>query len=108
MREWRARRAGRYYVIDAQFIPEQRIAESFVNTVKRDYVSMMDRSTAEAVLAQLPGAFTHFNEVHSHPSLNLQLPRMYRRELPRRAQESGADQATGCVRLYGGKITDYS
>ena len=65
------------------------MAESFVNTFKRDYVSMMDRSTAEAVLAQLPDAFTHFNEVHPHSSLNLKSPRMYRRELARRAQESG-------------------
>lgn len=67
------------------------MAESFVNTFKRDYVSMMDRSTAEAVLAQLPDAFTHFNEVHPHSSLNLKSPRMYRRELARRAQESGVN-----------------
>jgi len=30
------------------------MAESFVNTFKRDYVSAMDRSKAQAVLAQLP------------------------------------------------------
>lgn len=67
------------------------MAESFVNTFKRDYVSMMDRSTAEAVLAQLPDAFKHFNEVHPHSSLNLKSSRMYRRELARRAQESGVN-----------------
>ena len=67
------------------------MAESFVNTFKRDYVSLMDRSTAEVVLAQLQDAFTHFNEVHPHSSLNLKSPRMYRRELARRAQESGAN-----------------
>ena len=67
------------------------MAESFVNTFKRDSVSMMDRSTAEAVLAQLPDAFTHFNEVHPHLSLNLKSPRMYRRELARRAQENGVN-----------------
>ena len=54
------------------------MAESFVNTFKRDYVSLMDRSTAEVVLAQLPDAFTHFNEVHPHSSLNLKSPRMYK------------------------------
>jgi len=67
------------------------MAESFVNTFKRDYVSLMDRSTAEVVLAQLPDAFTHFNEVHPHSSLNYKSPRMFRRELARRAQESGAN-----------------
>lgn len=30
------------------------MAESFVTTFKRDYVSAMDRSKAQAVLAQLP------------------------------------------------------
>jgi putative transposase len=67
------------------------MAESFVNTFKRDYVSQMDRSNAKAVLAQLPDAFTHFNEVHPHSSLNLKSPRMFKRELARRAQESGAN-----------------
>jgi putative transposase len=42
------------------------MAESFVNTVKWDYVSSMHRSNAEVVLAQLPDAVTHFNEVHPH------------------------------------------
>jgi len=67
------------------------IAESFVNTFKRDYVNLMDRSSAEIVLAQLPDAFMHFNEVHPHSSLKWKSPRMFRRELARRAQESGAN-----------------
>jgi putative transposase len=41
------------------------------------------------VLAQLPGAFTHFNEVHPHSLLKLQSPRMFGRGLARRTQESG-------------------
>lgn len=67
------------------------MAESFVNTFKRDYVSQMDRSTAATVLAQLPNAFTHFNEVHPHSALKLKSPRMYRRELARQAQENDAN-----------------
>jgi putative transposase len=67
------------------------IAESFVNTFKRDYVNLMDRSSAEIVLAQLPDAFTHFNEVHPHSSLKWKSPRMFRREQARRAQENGAN-----------------
>ena len=67
------------------------MAESFVNTFKRDYVSQMDRSTAATVLAQLPAAFTHFNEVHPHSALKLKSPRMYRRELARQALENDAN-----------------
>ena len=67
------------------------MAESFVNTFKRDYVSQMDRSTAAAVLDQLPDAFEHFNEVHPHSALKWKSPRMFRRELKRQAQENGAN-----------------
>ena len=42
------------------------MAESFVNTFKRDYVARMDRRDAQTVLAQLPAAFEHFNEAHPH------------------------------------------
>ena len=40
---------------------EHSMAESFMNTFKRDYVSHMDLRDAVAVLAQLPAAFEHFN-----------------------------------------------
>ena len=66
------------------------MAESFVNTFKRDYVSQMDRSSAATVLAQLPYAFNHFNEMHPHSALKLKSPRMYRRELARQAQKNDA------------------
>jgi transposase InsO family protein len=67
------------------------MAESFVNSFKRDYVSQMDRSSAEAELAQLPDAFTHFNEVHPHSALKYQSPRMFRKERQRQAQEIDAN-----------------
>ncbi|MEO7851384.1 MAG: integrase core domain-containing protein, partial [Rubrivivax sp.] len=56
---------------------------------KRDYVSRMDLSDARTVLAQLPAAFEHFNEVHPHSSLKMRSPREFRRhrvEHSRRAQ----------------------
>ena len=65
--------------------------ESWFNFFKRDYVTQMDRSTAAIVLAQLPDAFTHFNEVHQQAALKLKWPRMYRRELVRQAQENDAN-----------------
>lgn len=64
------------------------MAESFVNTFKRDYVSRMDRRDARTVLAQLPAAFEHFNEIHPHSSLKMKSPRQFRQhqiELQRRA-----------------------
>lgn len=67
------------------------IAESFVNSFKRDYVGRMDRSSAKAVLAQLPDAFKHFNEVHPHSSLRYKSPRMFRDERMRQAQEIDAN-----------------
>jgi putative transposase len=59
------------------------IAENFVNTLKRDDVSQMDRSTAAAVFVQLADAFERFNEVHPHSALRRKSPRTFRRELAR-------------------------
>jgi transposase InsO family protein len=59
------------------------MAESFVNTFKRDYVASMDRSSGPVVLAQLPDAFRHFNEVHPHSALGYKSPRMFRKERSR-------------------------
>ena len=53
------------------------MAESFVNTFRRDYLARMDLGDAQSVLAQLPAAFKHFNEVHPHscidPALSAQI-----------------------------------
>jgi len=56
------------------------MAESFVNTFRRDYESRMDLADAPTVLAQLAAAFEHFNEVHPHSSLNMKSPREFRRQ----------------------------
>jgi transposase InsO family protein len=39
------------------------MAASFVNTFKRDHVACMDRGRGATVLAQVPDAFRHFDEV---------------------------------------------
>jgi transposase InsO family protein len=67
------------------------MAERFVNTLKRDYVSQMDCSTAAAVLSQLPDAFEHFNEVHPHSALKWKSPRLFRGELVRQAWKNDAN-----------------
>lgn len=67
------------------------MAESFVNTFKRDYVARMDLRDAQTVLAQLPAAFEHFNEVHPHSSLKMRSPREFRRH-----QAATTNQALHC------------
>ena len=74
------------------------MAESFVNTFKRDYVSRMDLSNARTVLAQLPAAFEHFNEVHPHSSLKMKSPREFRRQRVEQLRRAQPEQpALHCV-----------
>ena len=74
------------------------MAESFVNTFKRDYVSRMDLSDARTVLAQLPAAFEHFNEVHPHSSLKMRSPREFRRHRVEHSRHAQLEQpALHCV-----------
>jgi putative transposase len=54
------------------------MAESFVNTFKRDYVSRMDLADARAVMAQMATVFEHFNEVHPHSALKMRSPWEFR------------------------------
>lgn len=70
------------------------MAESFVNTFRRDYLSRMDLSDAPTVLAQLPAAFEHFNEVHPHSALKMRSPREFRRL--QRAPQCITHQALHC------------
>jgi len=56
------------------------MAEAFVNTLKRDYVSMNSRPDARTILANLPRWIEHYNEHHPHSSLKMRSPRMFRRE----------------------------
>jgi transposase InsO family protein len=47
----------------------------------------MDLSDAATVLAQLPAAFEHFNEVHPHSSLKMRSPREFRRHQAAKARQ---------------------
>jgi putative transposase len=74
------------------------MAESFVNTFKRDYVGRMDLSDAPTVLAQLPAAFEHFNEIHPHSSLKMKSPREFRRQRVEQTRRAQLEQpALHCV-----------
>ncbi len=63
------------------------MAESFVNTLMRDYVARMDLRDAATVMAQSPAAFEHFNEVRTHSSLKMQSPRKFRRHQAAQARK---------------------
>lgn len=58
------------------------MAESFVKTFKRDYVSMHELHTARMVIEQMPSWFEDYNEYHPHKGLKMRSPREYRRSLP--------------------------
>lgn len=56
------------------------MAEAFVNTLRRDYVSVNPTPHALTILASLPRWIEHYNEHHPHSALRMRSPRMFRRE----------------------------
>jgi hypothetical protein len=73
------------------------MAESFVSSSWKDYLSRMGLSDAEKVLAQLLGAVEHFDYSHPHLGLKLRLPREYRRQLEEQRQGWPTDQTLTCA-----------
>ena len=57
------------------------VAEAFVKTFKRDYVYVNQLPSADEVIAQLPGWFADYNEIHPHKGLGMRSPREYLREV---------------------------
>ena len=57
------------------------MAESFVQTFKRDYGYVHDRPDAKTLFAQLADWFEDYNEVHPHKGLRMQSPREFIRSL---------------------------
>jgi putative transposase len=47
------------------------MAEAFVETFKRDYVSVHSIPDAQTVTAQLPLWFEHYNTLHRHKALDI-------------------------------------
>lgn len=54
------------------------MAESVVNTFKRDSVSRMNLANARTVMAQMTATFERFNEMHPHSAPNMKSPREFR------------------------------
>jgi putative transposase len=57
----------------------RRLAESFVKTIKRDYVAHMPKPDWRTALRNMATAFEHYNEQHPHSALNYRSPREFRR-----------------------------
>ena len=56
------------------------MAESFVKTMKRDYVDFMPKPDARTAIDNLAIAFEHYNEHHPHSALRYCSPREFRRK----------------------------
>ncbi|HCB9839965.1 TPA: IS3 family transposase [Escherichia coli] len=56
------------------------IAESFVKTIKRDYISIMPKQDGLTAAKNLTEAFEHYNEWHPHSALGYRSPREYLRQ----------------------------
>lgn len=54
------------------------MAESFVKTMKRDYIAFMPKPDARTAIANLGLAFNHYNEHHPHSALKYRSPREFR------------------------------
>jgi putative transposase len=57
------------------------MAESFVKTMKRDYVAFMPKPDAATAARNLAIAFEHYNEKHPHSALEYRSPREFRRSM---------------------------
>ena len=53
------------------------MAESFVKTLRRDYVYLSRLDSAANVIAQLPRWIDDYNDVHPHKGLKMRSPREY-------------------------------
>jgi putative transposase len=63
------------------------MSEAFVNTMKRDYVAGADRSTAAAVMDQIPAWVEDYNAFAPHSALGFKSPLEYRREQQQPVEE---------------------
>ncbi|VWC52525.1 transposase [Burkholderia lata] len=57
------------------------MAESFVKTMKRDYVAFMPTPDAATAARNLAIAFEHYYEKHPHSALKYHSPREFRRSM---------------------------
>lgn len=64
------------------------MAESFVRTLGRDYLTEADLRSAAVVLAKVPGGITDYNTVRPHSALGYLSPSVYRARCGEKAKVS--------------------
>ena len=69
------------------------IAESFVKTMKRDYIEMMPKPDSRTAVGNLAIAFEHYNEHHPHSAFGVSFP-------------SGISAQSGITTLSGKECLD--
>ncbi|BEC65948.1 hypothetical protein VEE56_22060 [Escherichia coli] len=79
------------------------IAESFVKTIKRDYISIMPKPDGLTAAKNLAEAFEHYNEWHPHSALGYRSPREYLRQ-----QASNGLSDNRCLEIMAGKVFAFS
>jgi putative transposase len=57
------------------------MAESFMKTMKHDYVAFMPKPDAATAVPNLAIAFEHYNKKHPHSALKYRSPREFRRTM---------------------------
>jgi len=93
-----AERLGLSPITTPAYSPQSNgMSEAFVNTLRRDYLDGANRSTAAAVVDQVPKWLADYNGVAPHSALGYRAPSSYRqlRELPQEQddqQESAIQQ----------------
>lgn len=74
-------REALHWAVTAVRSPESNgIAENFVKTIKRDYISIMPKPDGLTAAKNLAEAFEHYNEWHPHSALGYRSPREYLRQ----------------------------
>ncbi|AEI82428.1 transposase (plasmid) [Cupriavidus necator N-1] len=69
-------------VVEDERCPQSNgMAESFLKTMKRDYVAFMPKPDAETAVHNLAIAFEHYNEQHPRSTLHYRSPREFRRAM---------------------------
>lgn len=71
------------------------MSEAFVNTLRRDYITGADLSTAAAVLEQIPAWLADYNAVAPHSALGYQSPLQYRQSRDTLAVVTAETEAMG-------------
>ena len=93
-----AERLGLSPITTPAYSPQSNeMSEAFVNTLRRDYLAGADRSTAAAVLDQVPSWISDYNGVAPHSALGYRAPVEYRKlqqDAPQAASVAGSNERT--------------